>query len=130
MSVSVVLPYMFLSLILTIFRGIVPGAMQLSTLLSSSQLYLGMWLYFLKYRVTRWRFEQQQHDAKVQSIIYSTTFRTIQYNLRGIRCRRTYKCMTAWIGVAECVYWMLLNILLIVLLHHVVVWNSYGLCDT
>jgi hypothetical protein len=47
MSVSVVLPYMFRSLTLTIFRGIVPVAMLLSALLSSSQLYLGMWLYFL-----------------------------------------------------------------------------------
>src|SRR5215475_8131460 len=47
MSVSVVLPYMFRSLTLTIFRGIVPVATLLSALLSSSQLYLGMWLYFL-----------------------------------------------------------------------------------
>src|SRR5215475_8236488 len=47
MSVPVVLPYMFRSLTLTIFRGIVPVAMLLSALLSSSQLYLGMWLYFL-----------------------------------------------------------------------------------
>src|SRR5215475_12021011 len=47
MSVSVVLPYMFRSLTLNIFRCIVPVAMLLSALLSSSQLYLGMWLYFL-----------------------------------------------------------------------------------
>jgi hypothetical protein len=44
-----VLPYMFRSLVLTIFRGIVPVAMLLSALLSSSQLYLGMWLCFCLY---------------------------------------------------------------------------------
>jgi hypothetical protein len=38
---------MFRSLTLAIFRGIVPVAMLLSALLSSSQLYLGMWLYFV-----------------------------------------------------------------------------------
>jgi hypothetical protein len=37
---------MFRSLTLTILRGIVPVAMLLSALLSSSKLYLGMWLCF------------------------------------------------------------------------------------
>jgi hypothetical protein len=41
-----VLSYMFRSITLTILRGIVPVAMLLSALLSSSQLYLGKWLYF------------------------------------------------------------------------------------
>jgi hypothetical protein len=47
MSVSAVLPYMFRSLTLNIFRAMVPVAMLLSALLFLSQLYLGMWLYFL-----------------------------------------------------------------------------------
>jgi hypothetical protein len=41
MSVSVVLPYMFRSLTLTIFSGIFPVTMLLSALLSLSQLYYG-----------------------------------------------------------------------------------------
>jgi len=31
---------------------------------------------YLKYRITRRSFKQHQHDAKVQSIKYSTTFNT------------------------------------------------------